>query len=99
MKINKVRNYVCLSLILQSFCNFFVNFTNFVKLLKFFGFFFHLFSKKKKNPQQNNKILCIAPSYVNVIKRSCTLSCENHKGATHLALWDKEHQLVLQEPQ
>lgn len=44
-------------------------------------------------------MLCIAPSYVNVIKGSCTLSCENHEGTTHLALWDKEHQLVLQEPQ
>lgn len=55
MKINKVRNYVCLSLILQSFCNFFVNFTNFVKLLKFFGFFFTYFRKKKKNPNKTTK--------------------------------------------
>lgn len=54
MKINKVRNYVCLSLILQSFCNFFVNFTNFVKLLKFFGFFFTYF-RKKKNPNKTTK--------------------------------------------
>lgn len=99
MKINKVRNYVCLSLILQSFCNFFCKLYKFCKIIKILWLFFHLFSKKKKKPQQNNKILCIAPSYVNVIKRSCTLSCENHKGATHLALWDKEHQLVLQEPQ
>lgn len=54
MKINKVRNYVCLSLILQSFCNFFVNFTNLVKLLKFFGFFFTYF-REKKTPNKTTK--------------------------------------------